>query len=181
MSQERKASVRLVAGATYDAGRGIAIEWCAGPAVREPSTRTVVALVAIILASCATAARSSSRAEVEAVVAGIVAAVNAADVDAFMSFFAPEADAFLPSAASPSRLTGHAQIRAGIAPALAAKPIHSMAVRDLVITIDGATAIASFEIGKPIVHSRRTLVLKRTGGKWRVVHLHGSNLREEAR
>ena len=42
---------------------------------------------------------------------------------------------------------------------------------------EGDLAVASFEVGSEVVHSRRTLVLRRRGGTWRIVHLHASNLR----
>jgi hypothetical protein len=68
-----------------------------------------------------------------------------------------------------------------MAPAMESKPRNPMAVRDLVITVDGRMAVASFEIGNPIVHSRRTLVLRKTGAMWEIIHLHGSNLRQEGK
>ena len=107
--------------------------------------------------------------------------MNSADLDGLMSLFAPDATVFLPSAATPSRLSGLAQIRAGVSPALEGKPTNPLAIRDLLITVDGSMAIATFEIGNPIVHSRRTLVLARTAGEWKILHLHGSNLRTETK
>ena len=96
-----------------------------------------------------------------------------------MDLFSPEATAFLPSAANPSRLTGKAQIRAGVSPALESRPTNPMAVRDLLVTVHGMLAVATFEIGNPIVHSRRTLVLQHSGNGWEIIHLHASNLRVE--
>jgi ketosteroid isomerase-like protein len=147
----------------------------------RPAVLAFVFAFGLVTGSCASAPRSASRAEVELVVTGLVAAVNSADVEGFMALFAPEASVFLPSAANPSRLTGPAQIRAGISPAFEARPTNPMVIRDLLITVEGTMAIASFEIGNPIVHSRRTLVLKNTGGKWKIVHLHASNLSAESK
>jgi ketosteroid isomerase-like protein len=110
----------------------------------RPAVLAFVFAFALVTASCASAPRSASRAEVEVVVNGLVAAVNSADVEGFMAFFASDASVFLPSAANPSRLTGHAQIRAGISPALAARPTNPMAIRDLLITVEGTMAVASF-------------------------------------
>ena len=137
--------------------------------------------VALTAASCVSAPRSTARAEVEVVVGKLVASVNSADAEGFMSLFASDASVFLPSAATPTRLTGLEQIRVGVSPMLESPPINPMAIRDLQITIGGGMALASFEIGNPIVHSRRTLVLQNTRHEWKIIHLHGSNLRAETK
>ncbi|HYU24898.1 MAG TPA: hypothetical protein VEO74_06830 [Thermoanaerobaculia bacterium] len=35
----------------------------------------------------------------------------------------------------------------------------------------------TFEIRNPHVTSRRTVILEQRGGRWLIVHLHGSNIR----
>ncbi|MCA1579935.1 MAG: nuclear transport factor 2 family protein [Acidobacteria bacterium] len=151
---------------------------------RKTSLHSVIlALIftsALVTGSCASVSRPDSPAEVERVVAALAAAINSADIDRFMVLFDPDATAFLPTAATPARLTGAAQIRAVVSPVLETRPTNPMAVRELLITVEGAMAIASFEIGNPIVHSRRTLVLMNRGGNWKIVHLHASNLRAES-
>jgi ketosteroid isomerase-like protein len=136
--------------------------------------------VVFVTGSCVSASRSTPTASVALVVSRLVTAVNSADLDGFMGLFAPQASAFLPSAANPSTLTGYAQIKAGVSEALATPPRNPMAIRDLLITAERTMAVASFEIGNPIVHSRRTLVLRKISGEWKIVHLHGSNLRAES-
>jgi hypothetical protein len=41
----------------------------------------------------------------------------------------------------------------------------------------GDVALITFQTTNPNVTSRRTFVLRRDGGRWRIVHLHGSNIR----
>jgi ketosteroid isomerase-like protein len=43
----------------------------------------------------------------------------------------------------------------------------------------GDTAIVTFQTTNPNVTSRRTFVLRREGGGWTIVHLHGSNIRRD--
>ena len=41
----------------------------------------------------------------------------------------------------------------------------------------GDATLVTFQTSNPNVTSRRTLVLRRDGGRWLIVHLHGSNIR----
>jgi ketosteroid isomerase-like protein len=49
---------------------------------------------------------------------------------------------------------------------------------DLVISQQGDFAVASFDAGSGMMHARRTLVLRKVDGQWRIVHLHASNVAE---
>jgi hypothetical protein len=38
----------------------------------------------------------------------------------------------------------------------------------------GDTAVVTFHLGHETARQRRTLVLRRVGSNWKIVHLHGS-------
>ena len=136
------------------------------------------ALALLLSAAGCTAPRADS--EIRTLVERFVASVNAADVDAFVGFFADDATAFFPSPANAMRRSGLAEIRAAVAPVFAAgKPERPLVPKDVVVTVSGDLALASFDVGSGPMHSRRTLVLRRTGQGWRIVHLHASNVRAE--
>jgi len=44
------------------------------------------------------------------------------------------------------------------------------------VEIAGDAALVTFQLRGPVL-SRRTFVLRRRGGTWRIIHLHASNVR----
>jgi uncharacterized protein (TIGR02246 family) len=140
--------------------------------------RSAVLALAIAATSCAsTSSPAASEAELRQLATDFVQAVNDADADRFVSFFAPDASAFFPSPANRERVKGIESIRTIIGPALAQKPANPLVARDFEIDVDGNLGVVSFNVGSQQVSSRRTLVVRRIGGTWKVVHLHASNLR----
>src|SRR5262249_5812641 len=137
--------------------------------------RVLVALALLLAITVAQA--ETSDASVRSFVERFVTAVGNSDIDAFMACFAQDATAFFPSATNAERRTGIAAIRAGVAPTFAQahgrRVVHA---NDLVITMSGAMAVASFDAGEGALHARRTLVLRKDGESWSIVHLHASNL-----
>jgi uncharacterized protein (TIGR02246 family) len=110
-------------------------------------------------------------------VESFVAAVNAADRDAFLAFFAEDASAFIPTNAS--RKVGIEQIRQAIESTFAQGPRNPpVRANDLVVSMDGDLAVATFDAGSGAQHARRTLVMRRIDGQWKIIHLHASNLVE---
>ena len=141
------------------------------------SRRAVLGLL-LALSGCVSAPRGAET-EVRRVVEEFLAAVNAADTDRFMDFFAADATAFFPSNASAARRRGIEQIRQAIEPAFAQGPRSPPARSDdLVITLHQGLAVASFDAGSGVLHARRTLVLKRSMSHWWIVHIHASNVSE---
>jgi uncharacterized protein (TIGR02246 family) len=127
---------------------------------------------------CATAPHENS-AEVRAFVARFVQSVNASNTDAFVGCFASDATAFFPSGATAARRTGVDAIRKAVQPVFAQGPRNPPAqLTDLVITIDAGMAVASFDASDGVAHSRRTLVLQKIAGEWKIIHLHASNVSE---
>jgi len=130
--------------------------------------------------------------EIEAAFVEFNAAFRHLDWNRLRKTFATDATMFSPSPRTPKRLNGIAEIetvmkpmfegnkerraaRGGKAPE--AKPA---SVIDLKIQRFGETAVVTFQ---PVAAfgperrslTRRTLVLRKNGGKWLIVHLHGSN------
>ncbi len=114
-----------------------------------------------------------------ALLENFLAAFSRLDLDAMLSCFAPESSAFFPAEHESTRLDSKAvigtafgsvlaQLRTGEATSLA------LVAEDLVVQEWHDTAVATFHLrGEHL--GRRTLVLARHPGGWRIVHLHASN------
>jgi uncharacterized protein (TIGR02246 family) len=120
---------------------------------------------------------------VRQVVDAFVESLNTADIDAFSALFAPEATVFFPLSPVAGLLEGKAEIvkvfsiffesvrSSGKGPRYM-----ELTPEDLKIQLFGDTAVATFHFSGRTMYSRRTLVLHRAGGKWLIVHMHGSGL-----
>ncbi len=162
-----------------------------------PFPKPLLPLLAILaLAPAALAAQAatpavpvagqSADAPVRAAVAEFIAALNAFDRDRIARAFADDATLFFPGAPFPAaRVDGNVQVAAAFGrffEALRARGLRqgNVAPRDLQIQLYGDVAIASFHLAGGQEIGRRTLVLRRTGGRWLIVHMHGSSLRQAA-
>lgn len=122
-------------------------------------------------------------------VSAVTAAMANADLDAFMARFHHDATVFMPFDSVPRRLEGAAAIRAtfdrlfeqmrkpGTSP-----PYMKLEPLDVQAQLYGDTAIITFHLGRepvsePSMFSRRTFVVTRKNGVWRIAHLHASNMR----
>jgi len=141
--------------------------------------RQALALL-VILAACATA--RNDRRDVRAAVDAVVHGLEQLDADATVAPFADDAIVFFPdSAGEPARVEGKAAIRGVFArffeqvrkSGTTSMTLHPADVR---VDIAGDAAVVTFHLRGPIL-SRRTFVLRRIGGTWRIVHLHASNVR----
>jgi uncharacterized protein (TIGR02246 family) len=138
-----------------------------------------VGVAAIIALTACSTTPGRTDAELRALLDRFIHAVNVADTDNFVACFAPDATAFFPSNASAARRTGIAEIRNAVAPVFAQGPRTPAArLGDLVITQQDEFAVASFDAGSGTMHARRTVVLRKIEGQWRIVHLHASNVAE---
>jgi len=93
--------------------------------------------------------------------------------------FTEDATVFFPMNDRPLRANGRGEIAAVFA-SLFAMPGYRgglPAPEDLRVQTSGETALVTFQNANPNVTSRRTFVLRREGGRWRIAHLHGSNIR----
>ena len=134
-----------------------------------------------IVVACASSAHDDQR-DVRAAVNAVVSGLEHLDADATVAPFADDATVFFPdSAGVPERVEGKAAIRAVFQrffDQLRKGGTTSMTLRaqDLRADVFGDAAIVTFHLRGAIL-SRRTFVLRRIGGVWRVVHLHASNIR----
>ncbi len=95
--------------------------------------------------------------------------------------FTDDATVFFPMNDRPLRANGREEIVSAFT-ALFAMPGYQKGrgmpkPEELRVQMLGESALVTFQTTNPNVTSRRTFVLRRDGGKWRIVHLHGSNIR----
>ena len=136
----------------------------------------------MLLTACASVPPRNDDRDVRAVVDAVVSGLAHLDADAIVSNFADDATFFFPESANqPARVDGKAAIRDVFERAFAewrksgaSSPIPQLS--DLRSEVFGDFAVVTFHI-RGAVLSRRTFVLRRIGGAWRIVHLHASNIR----
>jgi ketosteroid isomerase-like protein len=124
---------------------------------------------------------------VEAAVSGFLVAFDNLDMPKFITYFAEDATMFHPPSAPPrtfpTRLQGLREIertfqiafdqirdRSGRTKA----PYMNLQPEDLLIQRFDGSAVVTFHLGTETVRGRRTLVLRRVGSDWKIVHLHAS-------
>jgi uncharacterized protein (TIGR02246 family) len=125
----------------------------------------------------------SEVAAVQTVIEGLMEALNAADVERFSRFFAPDATMFFPLAPLFLRLENKDQITKvftvffeSVRRGKTGPQYMNLVPQDLRIQIWGSTAVVTFHFRGPDLVSRRTLVLRRDAGKWLIVHMHASGI-----
>ena len=127
---------------------------------------------------------TSYESEIQAFVDQFLRAFENLDMSAFIACFSDEATAFFPSPEPPLRVSGKADIQcrfeivfAGIRQsATSGPPFHQLPARDLLIQVmNPETALVSFHLFNAERTARRTLVLVKSDGQWRILHLHASN------
>ncbi|HYO76932.1 MAG TPA: nuclear transport factor 2 family protein, partial [Thermoanaerobaculia bacterium] len=108
-----------------------------------------------------------------------LAALDEGDA-AIADLFTDDATVFLPMNNQPLRVNGREEIRTAFAALFGPgyrgglpKP------QDLQVQELGEAAVVTFQMVNPNVTSRRTFVLRREAGRWRIAHLHGSNIRKD--
>lgn len=136
-----------------------------------------VAVALLLVAGCASAPPS------ENAVAQFTAAFNRLSVEELRPLLADDATAYLPMPQFGARIDGRENILAALAPLFEAERARAgsmnLVAKGLAIQRAGNAAVATFDVGTEAVFSRRTLVLERRGGGWRIVHLHASNVRTQ--
>lgn len=136
--------------------------------------RPLFAIAIVLLSACATTGGAP-----EATVQEFLAALDKGDPGIAL-LFTEDATMFFPMNAQPLRLNGRAEIAAAFASLFGPNYRGGMPPpQDLRVQRSGDSAVVTFQTTNPNVTSRRTLVLRREGGRWRIAHLHGSNIRKE--
>ena len=127
------------------------------------------------------------QAAVQATLHDFLAAFRQFELAAMMACWADDATAFLPVEHRRERLSGKAAIRAAFADVIARARAGGatrlrLDVKDMQTRMLGDIAIITLQLrgeeppepsGESL--SRRTFVMRLSGGQWRIVHLHGSN------
>lgn len=144
---------------------------------------TILTSLVVSVAACTHASGAAPDSPAQ-LVERFIAGFNHLDTNEIKGLFAEDATAFLPSPDHPTRVEGRDAIVAAFEPMFAAERkrhsgpdyLHFQA-KSLSIQLVGGAAVATFDIGTSEVYSRRTLVIERRRGGWRIIHLHASNLR----
>ena len=144
----------------------------------------VVTAIAVLSAPAALAQDSNG---VEAAARGFITAFNNLDMPAFLGCFADDATIVHPPSAPPRtfprRFQGKQeiqrtfqvvfdQIRASSKRTTA--PYQDLQPRDLLVQQFDGVAVLTFHLGSEPRIGRRTLVFRRIGPDWKIVHLHAS-------
>ena len=117
-----------------------------------------------------------------------ITAFNTLDWESFRAFFADDASLFnpdIPGAISLHRLDGRSEIERSFRVVFGSPPDGSgksgpdIVPENIRIQRFGEAAILTFEFERPN-HSfgRRTIIMNRSSGNWRIVHIHASNVTE---
>ena len=133
-------------------------------------------------------ASTQQPADVAAAARAFIVAFDNLDMPAFLDCFADGATLFHPPAASPrtfpKRFQGKQEIQRTFqvvfdqirtASRRSAGPYMNLQPQDLLIQQFGDSAVLTFHLGSDTVTGRRTLIYRRTGPDWKIVHLHASS------
>lgn len=126
------------------------------------------------------AAQTAAEAPVNAAVAEFVNALNAFDAARLGRTFADDITVFFPGLPFPAaRVEGRANVQSAFAQLFTQLRQRgtsgaSLQPRAQRVQLYGDVAVASFHLVGQQEVGRRTLVLRRTGGRWLIVHMHGS-------
>ncbi len=149
------------------------------------SGATLAAALLLLVHGLSAQASASAAQEpvIRAFLAEFISAFDNLEWDKFRNSFTDDATVFYPRGVA-NRADGRAQyeahfrlvfeqIRAGTT----SGPYMDLQPRDLQVQIIGATAIVTFQLDdRPGFINRRTLVLRKLGGVWKITHLHASEV-----
>ena len=139
------------------------------------------------LADLPAAIRDQESAGVEAATRSFLTAFNNLDMPAFLDRFAEDATIIHPPSAPPrtfpTRLQGKQEIQRTFqvvfdqirsASKRTSAPYQDLQPRDLLVQQADGLAVLTFHLGAERRIGRRTLVLRRMGSDWKIIHLHAS-------
>ena len=151
---------------------------------RTQTSRLIGALMVAVALSAFGSARpqQNQQRDVEGVVREFLTAFSNRDFGLFIPYFSEDATVFFPpSMAAPlGRVQGRSEIERAFKtifdayPPRTGRPPTPIAPQDLLIQDLDGHAIVTFQLGSETARQRRTIVLKRIGDEWKIVHLHGS-------
>lgn len=130
--------------------------------------------IVLLFVACASVPQQSPRVTVDA----FLEALNTGDANV-AKLFTEDATVFFPMNDRSLRANGREEI-AKVFAALFAMPNYrggTIVPEALQVQLLGDAAVVTFQLTSPNVTSRRTFVLRRESSGWKIVHLHGSNIR----
>ncbi len=152
--------------------------------------RTFFALTVILVVCCSSQlAVAQNRQSINADSAGVARTLNDfvdsfrnLEWEKFNSYFSEDATVFFPPSANyPERANNKREIDqvfgrvfANARKRKATPPYLDIEPMELKIQVIGPIAITTFMLNDPDMLGRRTIVLKKEGSVWRIVHLHAS-------
>ena len=155
--------------------------------VRENRTQRnlligVLVLAVVLIVPGLARARQNPQHDIERVIGEFLVAFSQRDLAVFVPYFSDDATVFFPpSAAAPlGRVQGRSQIERTFKtifdayPPRSTRPASPIAPQNLLIQELEGYAVVTFHLGSETARQRRTFVLKRVAGDWKIVHLHGS-------
>ncbi|HEV7767425.1 MAG TPA: nuclear transport factor 2 family protein [Thermoanaerobaculia bacterium] len=138
--------------------------------------KNLILATILLTMSCAIARDVSPMKTVDA----FLSALDHADAD-IASLFTDDATVFFPMNDRPLRANGRDEIAAAFHGLFAMSGYQKgrgmPKPEALRVQMLGASSLVTFQTTNPNVTSRRTFLLRREHGRWRIAHLHGSNIR----
>ena len=144
----------------------------------------IVAVLLMMGASVSSSAETKAQdIEVRETLSKFIQAFDNLDWDRFRDFFADDATIFYPRDV-PSRATGRKEVEAQFKKVFeqirgnrTKPPYTDIQPRNLAIQMFGDVAVATFHLDdRPGVLNRRTIVLHKSAGEWKIVHIHASEV-----
>jgi len=140
-------------------------------------------LLTIAVVGQQVAASPPAEAEVRVALTKFLTAFENLDWDSFRSSFTDDASVFYPRA-MPVRATGREQFEAGFKKVFeqirgnqTSPPYMHIDPKDLRVEVFGDVAIVTFHLDdRPGFLNRRTVVMRKIGPQWKIVHLHASEV-----
>jgi ketosteroid isomerase-like protein len=121
---------------------------------------------------------SQENSDVRETLDGFFRAVESRDLDRITPYFEEDAQMFSPLATYPARLDGRAAIMEqfkAISEALKQMPTPiRIDPQEMVVREFGDIALATFHLKLPGPLHRRSFILRKRDGRWRIAHIHAS-------
>jgi len=149
-----------------------------------PVVRRDVLLSMFAASAVPAIAGAADHSELETFTTRLLRAFENLDMPTFIDCFADDATVFFPAPEPPLRVSGRSAIQerfenvfAGIArSATGGPPFHKLDPQDLQFqSLEPHVALVSFHLLNATRTARRTLVVRKARGAWRIAHLHASN------
>lgn len=156
----------------------------------DSNRREVIGIGLALTAAPAAAREDDGTASAEAALMAFLRCFAACDLPAMEAAFAPDATSFdgltagsqspAPERAALKRAPGMPEGMRRIARALPQErpgpPYHRPdLIHDLMVQVEGDVALCTFHFDNPDRLGRRTIILVRRAGLWRILHIHASN------